>query len=65
MKHGAIPRPSKWGNITLWNRRVVDRWLMRGGENEAPEAVTPEQIRESVRRMREEDRKPYKSIFDK
>jgi hypothetical protein len=40
----------------------VDRRLMMGGEDtlaEAAPGITPEQIRESVRRAREEDRKPY------
>lgn len=62
MKHGALPRPSRWGKIVLWNRQAVDRRLMMGGEDtlaEAAPGITPEQIRESVRRAREEDRKPY------
>jgi hypothetical protein len=40
---------------------------MMGGEDTLPDAapnITAEQIRESVRRTREEDRKPYVSIFD-
>jgi hypothetical protein len=64
MKHGALPRPSRWGNIVLWNRRVVDRRLMMGGEDSLAEAAHGEAIRENVRRAREEARRPYRSIFD-
>jgi hypothetical protein len=71
LKHGAIPRPSRWGNIALWNRRAVDGRLMMGGP-EPPEqfsnSIAAATITEGVRRMREEDKefnmRHYRSVFD-
>ena len=58
MKHGGLPRPKIVGRIALWNWEVVNRWLLRTTVDETPElpevreAITGEQIRESVRRER-------------
>ena len=37
MKHGALPSPSRWGKIVLWNRQAVDRRLMMGGAEPSPQ----------------------------
>lgn len=64
MKHGALPRPSRWGNTILWNRQVVDRFLMRGNIEEQEPSEDVISLAERMRRAREEARKPYVSIFD-
>jgi hypothetical protein len=67
MKHGALPRPSRWGSIVLWNRKAVDMRLMMGGPEPPPHlshTMAAATLIERVRREREEDCKPYVSIFD-
>jgi predicted DNA-binding transcriptional regulator AlpA len=58
-----LPAPRRRGGKLMWKWSEVDAWLTEG----APRSPIDEaaRIREAVKRMREEDRKPYKSIFDK
>lgn len=59
MKHGGLPRPKQIGNITLWNWDAVNRWLLRGDDQDnQPEKVSDEllatrakDIRKSMRRL--------------
>lgn len=59
LKHGAIPRPSRWGNITLWSRQAVDRRLMRGEPDKTPGTMSHEEHQQKAKAIRKSLRKFY------
>jgi predicted DNA-binding transcriptional regulator AlpA len=59
---GILPPPRKRGGKLMWKWSEVDAWLSDGG----PHSVVDQgaSITEAVKRIREQGRQPYKSIFD-
>jgi predicted DNA-binding transcriptional regulator AlpA len=59
---GILPPPRKRGGKLMWKWSEVDAWLSDGGPHSVVDQAKA--ITEAVKRVREEPRQPYKSIFD-